>query len=146
MLIGFGRVGSRVGRALHEAGRALVLIESDQDRIAEARALGIASLSGNAAAVETLQAANTARARAVLVAIRQTIEAGQIIAHARALKPDIAAIARAHSDREVDYLLAHGADAAIMGEREIARGMFESVQKLDGYLDRGRTDRGAGDG
>ena len=145
VLIGFGRVGSRVGRALHEAGRALVLIESDQDRIAEARALGIASLSGNAAAVETLQAANTARARAVLVAIRQTIEAGQIIAHARALKPDIAVVARAHSDREVDYLLAHGADAAIMGEREIARGMFESVQKLDGYLDRGRTDGGAGD-
>ena len=143
VLVGFGRVGARVGRALHDAGHALVLIESDHDRVAEARALGIAALAGNAAAVETLEAANTARARAVLVAIRQTIDAGQIIAHARALKVDVAVLARAHSDRDVDYLLAHGADAAIMGEREIARSMFEAVQTLDAYVARhGRAGHG----
>jgi CPA2 family monovalent cation:H+ antiporter-2 len=36
-------------------------------------------------------------------------------------------VARAHSDVDVDYLTGVGADAVIMGEREIARGMIEHV-------------------
>jgi CPA2 family monovalent cation:H+ antiporter-2 len=134
VLIGFGRVGSRVGRAVHEAGHAIALIESDRDSLDEARALGIAGVLGNASSEDVLAAANTATARAVVVAIPQTIEAGQIIEHARRLKPGIAVIVRAHTDRDVDYLLARGADAVIMGERAIARGMIDSVEKLDAYL------------
>ncbi|HEX5123341.1 MAG TPA: YbaL family putative K(+) efflux transporter [Rhodanobacteraceae bacterium] len=136
VLIGFGRVGSRVGRALHDAGHAIALIESDRESLGAARALGIAGLLGNASSEDVLAAANAATARAVVVAIPGTIEAGQIIEHARALKPGVAVIARAHTDLDVDYLLAQGADAAIMGEREIARGMIDSVQKLDAYLAR----------
>jgi len=134
VLIGFGRVGSRVGRALHDAGQRVALIESDREALDAARALGIAGVLGNASSADVLAAANTANARAVVVAIPGTIEAGQIIEHARALKPGIAVIARAHTDRDIDYLLAHGADAAVMGEREIARSMLDSVHKLDAYL------------
>jgi len=134
VLIGFGRVGSRVGRALHDAGQCVALIESDREALDAARALGIAGVLGNASSADVLAAANTANARAVVVAIPGTIEAGQIIEHARALKPGIAVIARAHTDRDIDYLLAHGADAAVMGEREIARSMLDSVHKLDAYL------------
>ena len=145
VLIGFGRVGSRVGRTLHAAGQALALIESDLDLLAEARALGIAGVLGNAASTDTLAAANAVTARAVVIAIPQTIEAGQIIEHARALNPDIAVLARAHSDRDVDYLIAHGADAAIMGEHEIARSMCESVRELDAYLARRAAGPSVGD-
>jgi len=127
VLIGFGRVGSRVWRALHDAGQCDALIESDREALDAARALGIAGVLGNASSADMLAAANTANARAVVVAIPGTIEAGQIIEHARALKPGIAVIARAHTDRDIDYLLAHGADAAVMGEREIARSMLDSV-------------------
>jgi CPA2 family monovalent cation:H+ antiporter-2 len=136
VLVGFGRVGSRVGRALHEAGHALALIESDRDLLDEARALGIAGLLGNASAQDTLAAANIGGARAVVIAIPQTIEAGLIIEHARAQNSGIAVLARAHSDRDVDYLLAHGADLAIMGEREIARSLCESVESLTTKLAR----------
>jgi CPA2 family monovalent cation:H+ antiporter-2 len=136
VLVGFGRVGSRVGRALHEAGHALALIESDRDLLDEARSLGIAGLLGNASAQDTLAAANIGGARAVVIAIPQTIEAGQIIEHARAQNSGIAVLARAHSDRDVDYLLAHGADLAIMGEREIARSLCESVESLTTKLAR----------
>jgi CPA2 family monovalent cation:H+ antiporter-2 len=136
VLVGFGRVGSRVGRTLHEAGHALALIESDRDLLDEARALGIPGVLGNAAARDTLNAAHIGGARAVLIAIPQTIEAGQIIEHARASNPGLAVLARAHSDRDVDYLLAHGADLAIMGEREIARSLCESVESLTTKLAR----------
>jgi len=142
VLIGFGRVGALVGRQLHEAGEALALIETNRDHLDNARALGIAGVLANAAAEEALVDANIATARAILVAIPQTIEAGQIIQHARALNPAIAVLARAHSDADVAYLLGCGADAAIMGEREIARSMCEAVDGLARYF--ARADAGSG--
>ncbi len=130
VLIGFGRVGSRVGRALHEKGLPLVLIESDRDDCIEARKLGIPCILGNAVSPGVLADANLASARALLVAIPQTLEAGPIIKQAREANPGIAILARAHSDEEVAYLLKAGADATIMGESEIARSMCDSVESL----------------
>ena len=68
-----------------------------------------------------------AGARRLVVAVPNAFEAGQIILRARAANPGIAVIARAHSDAEADHLKGLGADTVIMGEREIARGMVESI-------------------
>ncbi len=130
ILVGFGRVGSLVGQRLHDEGTPLALIEPDVDAVERARALGIPALAGNAAAAERLAAVHVAGARAIVVAIPQALEAGQIIRHAREANPAIAVLARAHSDDEVAYLLGCGADAAVMGEREIARSMCESIDGL----------------
>ncbi len=130
ILVGFGRVGSRVGRALQAADVPLVLIESDRDDCIEARRIGIPCILGNAVAPDVLADANLAQARGLLVAIPQTLEAGPIIKQAREANPGIAILARAHSDEEVAYLLKAGADATIMGESEIARSMCESVEAL----------------
>ena len=43
---------------------------------------------------------------------------------ARVTNPGIKIIARAHSDAEVEHLTHLGANIAIMGEREIARGIL----------------------
>jgi CPA2 family monovalent cation:H+ antiporter-2 len=134
VLVGFGRVGSRVGRTLLAGGHSLALIEMDRDLLNEARAAGIPGIMGNAASSDVLAAANVAGARAVLIAIPQILEAGQIVKHARAANPTIAVLARAHADADVDHLLACGADAAIMGEREIARGICESIEALTTQL------------
>jgi CPA2 family monovalent cation:H+ antiporter-2 len=136
ILIGFGRVGSLVGRRLHESGRQIVLIESNLEYLDQARTLGIAGILGNAAGADTLAAAHVADARVLLVAIPQTLEAGHAIRRARELNPAIAVLARAHSDDEVAYLLACGADAAVMGEREIARSMCESIDGLTRWFER----------
>ena len=52
-------------------------------------------------------------------------EAGQIVEQARAANPTIKIVARAHFDGEVEHLKQLGADVIIMGEREIARAMFD---------------------
>jgi CPA2 family monovalent cation:H+ antiporter-2 len=137
VLVGFGRVGSLVGQRLHQAGVALALIEPDPDAVERARKQGIPSLVGNAAAIEKLAAVHVGEARALVVAIPQALEAGQIIRHAREANPKIAVLARAHSDQETAYLLGAGADAAVMGEREIARSMCESVDSLTRWFERG---------
>ncbi len=130
ILIGFGRVGSRVGKALHERDIPLVLIESDRDDCVAARGLGIPCILGNAVAPQILADANLSTALVLLVAIPQTLEAGPIIRQAREVNPALAILARAHSDEEVAYLLKAGADATIMGESEIARSMCDSVESL----------------
>ncbi|ANB18277.1 YbaL family putative K(+) efflux transporter [Dokdonella koreensis] len=130
ILIGFGRVGSRVGKALHARDIPLVLIESDRDDCIAARSLGIPCILGNAVAPQVLADANLSTALVLLVAIPQTLEAGPIIRQAREVNPTLAILARAHSDDEVAYLLKAGADATIMGESEIARSMCDSVESL----------------
>jgi CPA2 family monovalent cation:H+ antiporter-2 len=76
---------------------------------------------------EIMEAANLAGARWLLVAIPNAYEASHVVRHARALFPRLIIIGRAHFDEEVDSLKADGATVVIMGEREIARGMVDSV-------------------
>ena len=99
VLIGYGRVGRLVGEAL-------------------------AAVHRHAAAPDVLKAADIAHAASLVVAIPNGFEAGQIVEQTRAANPTIEIIARAHSDAEVEHLRHYGVDLAIMGEREIARGMI----------------------
>ncbi|MBD0417494.1 cation:proton antiporter domain-containing protein [Oryzicola mucosus] len=127
ILVGYGRVGSLVGKALKQAGADVLVIE-DSDKVAERIRLdGIEAIGGNAARIDVLAAANTLGAKRIIIAIPNAIEAGPIVTRARAASPDIRVIARAHSDAEVEHLTGLGADLVIMGEREIARGMVEQV-------------------
>ena len=130
ILVGYGRVGSRVARSLHEHGMPMVLIDTDRDHCIDARKLGIPCIFGNAVSADVVNDANITQARAMLIAISQALEAGPIIRQARELNPALAILARAHSDEEVAYLHQAGADATIMGESEIARSMCDSVESL----------------
>jgi CPA2 family monovalent cation:H+ antiporter-2 len=124
VLIGYGRVGRLVGAALVPAHRPFVVIEDKQDLVEQLRSEGIEAILGNAAAPDVLKAANIAQAASLVVAIPNGFEAGQIVEQARAANPTLEIIARAHSDAEVEHLRHYGVDLAIMGEREIARGMI----------------------
>jgi CPA2 family monovalent cation:H+ antiporter-2 len=71
--------------------------------------------------------ANLGAARWLFVAVPNAFEAGQIVEQARAVNPALKIIARAHFDAEVEHLKQLGADIIIMGEREIARAMFDQA-------------------
>jgi CPA2 family monovalent cation:H+ antiporter-2 len=91
----------------------------------------IETIVGNAANGDILAAANLAQARQLIIAIPNAFEAGQIVVKARAANPVISILARAHSDAEVQHLQDLGADAVIMGEREIARGIVAHILDLE---------------
>jgi CPA2 family monovalent cation:H+ antiporter-2 len=125
VLVGFGRVGGRVGEELQRAEKPLLVIEDRKELVEKLRAQGIEAIQGNAAALQVIAAANLAEARCLLVAIPDGFEAGQIVNQGRPAQPTIEIIARAHSDEEVEHLQRYGADLIIMGEEEIARRMAE---------------------
>jgi CPA2 family monovalent cation:H+ antiporter-2 len=125
VIIGYGRVGGRLGERLRSKGHTVLAIEDNGDIAARLRGGGVEVIAGNAAAPEVLGAANLQGARWCFVAVPNAFEAGQIIEQARALNPELPIIARAHFDAEVEHLQRLGASVTIMGENEIARAMAE---------------------
>ena len=127
VLVGHGRVGGVVSEELAEKKVPFLVIEADDERLAELKAQGIEAIAGNAADPEIIAAANLAAARCLLVAIPDAFEGGQVVEQARALNPKLRIIARAHSEAEVLHLKKHGASIVILGEHEIAHAMVELV-------------------
>jgi CPA2 family monovalent cation:H+ antiporter-2 len=127
VLVGHGRVGSVVSRALRLNNTPLLVIEDTPGVVERLQSLGVEVITGNAAAPDMLQAANVMGARGLLVAIPDAFEGGQIVAKARALNPTLPIIARAHSEEEIAHLKHHGANVVIMGEQEIAKAMLLQI-------------------
>ncbi len=127
ILVGYGRVGAPLAKWLIMAGERVVVID-DNDEIAHAaEAAGFTAIYANAAEGRALEDAAVTKARRLYVAIPDGFEAGQVVEQARRSNPAIEIIARAHSQAEAEHLAALGANRTVLGEREIARGMFEAV-------------------
>ena len=133
IVVGYGRVGRELSRLLQERGVPLVLMESDPDRVEQARKHGLVTVRGNAASEAILRAARPDTAQLAILAIPQALEAGEIIAKLKAINPAISVLARAHSEAEVKHLLEHGADAAVLAERELAYSLADMVLATPPY-------------
>lgn len=127
IVVGYGRVGRRVSEALWKNGDSLVVIEDASRTADRARQDGMETIYGNAINREVLQAANISSALRIVIAMRSTIEAGQVVAQARYAKNDIKIIAHALADAETAYLMELGADIVVTDDEEIANGMIEHL-------------------
>ena len=133
IVIGYGRVGSALAQVLHERGVPVVVIDDNEQHVARAHAAGIPAIRGSAAADKVLAEAHPEKAKIVILAIPQPLEAGEALAKLRAINPSLTLLARAHSDAEVKHLLEHGADGAVMAERELAYSLAEMVMSTPPY-------------
>ena len=143
ILIGSGRVGGLVAQALKASGEPLVVVEDSDKTLERLRADGFVTVAGNAARADVLAAANPVAARRLVLAIPNAFEAGPVVSRAKTANPGIHVIARAHSDAEVEHLTGLGADLVIMGEREIARGIVDTILGHEGRGGAGLGDTGA---
>jgi CPA2 family monovalent cation:H+ antiporter-2 len=127
VLVGHGRVGSYISPLL--AGKTpLLVIEDSVDACALLKERGIEAIAGNAADPEVLAAANLGAARALLVAVPDAFEGGQVVEQARRSSPSLRILARSHSEEETEHLMRHGASLVVMGEHEIAKAMIADVE------------------
>jgi CPA2 family monovalent cation:H+ antiporter-2 len=127
VMVGFGRVGTRVAEALKHAGVPFLVIEDGINAVARLRREGVEAILGNAARADILAVANIRHASHLVLAIPSAYEAAQIATEARAANPDLRIIARAHSDAGVAHLKARGIEHVIMGEGEIAKGIIAEL-------------------
>ncbi|MDE2406512.1 MAG: Kef family K(+) transporter [Xanthomonadaceae bacterium] len=127
IVVGYGRVGSRLVQLLRERDVPVVVIEEDADRANLARATGLPTVRGNVANQHVMLEAAPERAKLAIFAMPQALEAGSTIERLKAINPAISVLARAHSEAQVRYLLEHGADAAVLAERELAHSLTDMV-------------------
>lgn len=126
VIVGHGRVGSLVAKEFQRMGANLFVID-ERDEVVEAlRAQGVPAEAGSAPAA--LEAANLIEAKALVVAIPEVFEAGQIVSQARSANPKLMIIGRGHSDAEARHLLELGASAVVQGAEEIAHAMVEQCR------------------
>jgi len=125
VIIGYGRVGSRLGGRLAAASAPMLVFEEREEALVAARHDGAEVIIGNAADPEVLALANLAAARRLYVTIPEAFEAGQVVQQARAINPTLEILARAHSEDCLRHLESLGASLTILGESEIANRMIE---------------------
>ena len=114
-----------------QRGWPLLVIDDAANALEALKGKPAEIIHGNGAESQLPGATNLGKARALLVAIPNAFEAGQIVAQARAANPALTIFARAHFDAEIEHLRGLDADTIIMEEREIAHAMVEQVTNGD---------------
>ncbi|CAO4176531.1 YbaL family putative K(+) efflux transporter [Methylorubrum aminovorans] len=124
VIIGYGRVGSAIGKALQDWNLPFVVVERDRRRVEELRSQGVPAVFGDATAPGILDAADIGSARLVVVATPDPHQARRLLTKARAANPGIDSVVRTHSDSERRRLEEDGVGLVLMAERELALGMM----------------------
>ena len=141
LLVGYGRVGGRIGYALQERGIPFVVVEWNREEVERLRARGLLAVSGDAADPAVLIQGHVARARILVIAVPETSHAHAMIDIARRLNPRIEIVVRTHTDAEAELLRREKVNAVFMGEHELARGMIADVLGRTARLHLGQEPR-----
>jgi len=133
IVVGYGRVGRQLALLLKDRGVPVVVVEEESDLVHKAREEGLLAVRGNVASEAVMHEALPERAKLAVFAIPRALEAGETIERMKAVNPMLTVLARAHSEREVKHLLEHGADGAVLAERELAFSLAEMVMSTPPY-------------
>lgn len=136
LLVGYGRVGQRIGAALAAQGLRMVVAEQNRERVAQLRESGVHAVVGDATTPAVLIQAHVARAALLVIATPDTARARQMIEIARLLNPEIKILVRAHSEEEAILLGKECAVTVFLSKQELAlsmiRGVLESLARPGG--------------
>ncbi len=134
VLVGYGRVGKRIGAQLAEHDIPFVVAEQNREVVERLRASGIAAVFGDASDAAVLIQAHIARASMLVVATPDTLDVRQMLHVARTLNPAIETVVRTHNEEEAGWLERDAAAQVFLGERELAKGMISHVLERYGKL------------
>jgi CPA2 family monovalent cation:H+ antiporter-2 len=123
ILVGYGRVGATIGRALQREAIPFLVIDSDRMLVEHLRRGGLRVMFGDASRPTVLQHAGIERARMLVIASPGAYQTRATVDAARRMNPTIDIVARTHSAAEQEWLEQHDVGTAVMGERELALGM-----------------------
>ncbi|MEQ1583094.1 MAG: YbaL family putative K(+) efflux transporter [Candidatus Nitrotoga sp.] len=130
VLVGYGRVGRRIGEALTKRGVPFVVAEQNRELVEELRKRGMLAVSGNSSDPAVLIQAHIARAHILVIATPDSFHVRRIIEIARMLNPSVETVVRTHSDEDAALLQKEHAGKIFMGEHELALGMTRYVLEL----------------
>jgi CPA2 family monovalent cation:H+ antiporter-2 len=131
VLVGYGRVGRRIGEALIANDVSIVVVEDNREIVEKLRESDVPAVFGNASEPGVLIQAHIHRASMLVIATPDTAEARRMAGIARAVNPRIEIVVRTHTEEEAAALERANAGKAFLGEHELAHTMTRYV--LDRY-------------
>lgn len=120
VVLGYGRVGLAVVRALRGRGFPHIVIDGDYPLVQRAREDAVPIVFGDGGSPTLLDAAGIERALVMVVAIPDALAARQAITYALARNPRIEIVSRAPSEGEGQELRRRGVSRVVVAEREVA--------------------------
>jgi CPA2 family monovalent cation:H+ antiporter-2 len=113
IVAGYGRVGRTVGRVLRAHDIPFVALETNAQRVLDARKDGLPVFYGNAGHAAVLRAAGLRRAQVMVVTLNHPRQAEAAVEVARREAPELSIVARAHDSGQRRILLEAGANSVI---------------------------------
>jgi voltage-gated potassium channel Kch len=138
VICGFGAIGTVLARSLSASSAGFVVLEANEARAVEARALGYLCIHGDATGETALQAAGVTRAHALASVFSNDALNVFITLSARALNPNLLIVARGALPSTESKLLQAGADKVVLpthiGAERIAELLLhqESARFIEG--------------
>lgn len=130
LIVGYGRVGSRIGESLLARRIPIVVAEENREIVERLRARGIPAVAGDASEPMVLVQAHVARACMLVIAIPDAVRARQMLETALTLRPQIETLVRVHSDEEDELVRGGHARHVFLGENELADAMSERAMEI----------------
>ncbi len=127
VLVGHGRVGSRVAAELRANGIPYIVAEKDRARVEQLRAEGVPAVYGDAAEPLVLVQAHVARARMLVIAAIDAFDVREVAAQARLLNPGLEVVVRSPTPEEAGLLEDERIAKAFVAEAEVAQGIARHV-------------------
>ena len=129
IVCGAGRVGRRIIRNLQRLDQPYVIIESNEDRVAEFRTVGTNIIIGDASSEENLRTAGVKRAKGLATCLPDDAANVYVVLTARGLNKELHIVARAVEEQAEPKLVRAGASRVvaptIIGSQSMARALLK---------------------
>ena len=129
VVIGYGRVGSRVVAGLRDVGLPVVVVEEDLHLVQRIRHEGIPAIYGDASHATILSSARPERARLFVVALPDVGATRIVVGNARRANLTVPILARAAREEEGKTLRGLGATAVVSPEQAGASVLLEEIME-----------------
>jgi voltage-gated potassium channel len=110
IVCGWGRVGREVAQFLANAGRDVIVVDRDSERLSDC---SHASVCGDVTDDEVLQRAGIERAATLVAALNTDADNLYVTVASKSMRPDLQVIARARSESSEPKLARAGADRVV---------------------------------
>jgi CPA2 family monovalent cation:H+ antiporter-2 len=120
VLVGYGRVGRRIGEALIANDVSIVVVEDNREIVDGLREKNVPAVFGNGSEPGVLIQAHIHKASMLVIATPDSAEARRMARIARGVNPRIEIVVRTHSEEEAALLEREISGKVFMGEHELA--------------------------
>ena len=138
VIAGYGRVGQNIAQGLHDAGIPYLIIDTDPERVSEARTSGRPRMYGDASNIQVLSRAGLDKAKALVITYPDPMAVVTTAKLALEINPKLNILARVHRKKEANELKKLGVVELISPEYEAS---FRFIKRLLRTMDLRSEDR-----